>query len=73
SMTEAPRHPHATARDAFVDIEGVPHPAPAHRFSRTPPEARIAPERGADTDAVLREAGFSAAEVAGLRSEGVVG
>ncbi len=73
SMTEAPHHPHAQARGAFVEIDGVPQPGPAPRFSRTPPEARIAPERGADTDAVLTEAGFSEAEVAGLRSEGVVG
>jgi len=73
SMTEAPHHPHAQARGAFVNIDGVPQPGPAPRFSRTPPEARIAPERGADTDAVLTEAGFSAADVAGLRREGVVG
>ncbi len=40
-------------------------------------EARVplrpAPELGADTDAVLAEAGFSAEEVAALRREGVVG
>ncbi len=73
SMTEAPRHPHAEAREAFVDIDGVAQPAPAPRFSRTPPEARVAPSRGADTDAVLLGAGFSEAEVAELRGAGVVG
>jgi len=73
SMTEAPRHPHAQARGAFVDIDGVPQPAPAPRFSRTPPEARVAPGRGADTEAVLREAGFGEGEVAELREAGVVG
>ncbi len=73
SMTEAPQHPHAKARGAFIDIDGAPQPGPAPRFSRTSPEVRIAPERGADTDAVLRDAGFSEREVAGLRSGGVVG
>lgn len=38
---EAPSHPHAVARDAFVrDGDGLPQPAPAPRFSRTPSEAR---------------------------------
>lgn len=73
SMAEAPRHPHAEARGAFVEIEGVTQPAPAPRFSRTPPEARVAPGRGADTDAVLRESGFSKVEVAELRDAGVIG
>jgi len=34
---------------------------------------RPAPELGADTDAVLGEAGFTAGEIAALRSGGVVG
>ncbi len=72
SMTEAPQHPHATAREAFVKIGGAAQPAPAPRFSRTPPEARIAPARGADTDPVLREAGFSEAETRALRGAGVI-
>ncbi|GIF05636.1 CaiB/BaiF CoA transferase family protein [Actinoplanes siamensis] len=33
---EAPAHPHNRARDAFVEVDGVPQPAPAPRFSRTP-------------------------------------
>ncbi len=36
SMAEAPTHPHAVARDAFVRVDGVLQPAPAPRFSRTP-------------------------------------
>jgi alpha-methylacyl-CoA racemase len=36
SMTEAPQHPHNAARQTFIDVEGVVHPAPAPRFSRTP-------------------------------------
>ena len=34
---------------------------------------RAAPDAGADTDAVLREAGYDAAEIARLRAQGVVG
>ena len=35
-LSEVPKHPHNVAREAFVDVEGVSHPAPAPRFSRTP-------------------------------------
>ncbi|OIQ96267.1 E-cinnamoyl-CoA:R-phenyllactate CoA transferase [mine drainage metagenome] len=34
---EAPQHPHNQARQTFVTIDGVVQPAPAPRFSRTPP------------------------------------
>lgn len=36
SLSEAMRHPHHMARRTFVEIDGVVHPAPAPRFSRTP-------------------------------------
>ena len=36
SLTEAVQHPHHRARQTFVEVEGVTHPAPAPRFSRTP-------------------------------------
>ena len=67
SLDEAPSHPHAVARSAFVDVGGVVQPAPAPRFSATPagiPSA--APERGADTAEVLRDWGFSGQEIAAL-------
>lgn len=35
-LSEAAAHPHHQARTAFVDVDGVEHPAPAPRFSRTP-------------------------------------
>jgi len=70
SLGEAAAHPHLAAREAVVDIDGVPQPAPAPRFSRTPgeigPPARRA---GADTREALQGWGFSAAEVEAL--EGV--
>lgn len=72
SVAEAAHHPHAVARDAYVDIEGVPQPAPAPRFSRTSPAARVAPRRGEHTDQVLAEAGFDADEIAALRASGTI-
>jgi alpha-methylacyl-CoA racemase len=35
SLTEAPTHRHSRFRGTFVEIDGVPQPAPAPRFSRT--------------------------------------
>ncbi len=74
SMDEAPVHPHARARGAFIDVDGAIQPAPAPRFSRTP-SARpdVAPKVGAHTDEVLGEAKFSADEIAALRVAGVIG
>jgi alpha-methylacyl-CoA racemase len=46
---EAPNHPHLRARGTFVDLDGVTHPAPGPRFSRTPaarPEAPAIPTTG---------------------------
>jgi crotonobetainyl-CoA:carnitine CoA-transferase CaiB-like acyl-CoA transferase len=33
---EAPHHPHIQARGTLIDLDGVTHPAPGPRFSRTP-------------------------------------
>ncbi|MEV6198297.1 CaiB/BaiF CoA-transferase family protein [Streptomyces sp. NPDC051920] len=74
SMTEAPSHPHNAARGTFlVSEDGVIQPAPAPRFSATPnADPRPAPVVGADTDAVLSEAGCDAARIAALRASGAV-
>jgi alpha-methylacyl-CoA racemase len=42
-MAEAPQHPHNRARNTFIEVEGVPQPAPAPRFSRTPAEVSAPP------------------------------
>ena len=42
---EASSHPHIEARGTFIDLDGVTHPAPGPRFSRTPaapPEPPVA-------------------------------
>ncbi|MCU7726150.1 CoA transferase [Actinoplanes sp. KI2] len=36
---EAPDHPHNRARGTFVEVGGQTQPAPAPRFTRTPPQA----------------------------------
>jgi alpha-methylacyl-CoA racemase len=60
SLDEAPRHPHAVARSAFVDIGGTAQPAPAPRFSKTPTGTPTPPpQRGADTEEVLRDWGLT--------------
>ena len=71
SFEEAAAHPHAVARAAYLEIDGVTQPAPAPRFSRTSPgRPGPSPQVGADTAAVLAEAGFGADEIAALRAAG---
>lgn len=72
-MREAAAHPHLVARGTVVEIDGVPQPAPAPRFSGTPSERPRPPcVAGAHTDEVLAGAGFTSEEIAGLRAGGVV-
>ncbi len=72
-LSEAPAHPHNVAREVFVEVQGVRHPAPAPRFDRTPGAvARPSCYPGQHTDEVLRERGFSDDDVAALRSSGAV-
>jgi alpha-methylacyl-CoA racemase len=73
TMAEAPLHQHNVVRGTFADAHGTVQPTPAPRFSVTPsappgPE----PRRGNDTDAVLRDLGCGADEIAELRTTGVV-
>jgi alpha-methylacyl-CoA racemase len=74
TMSEAPAHPHNRQRGTFVEIEGVPQPAPAPRFSRTPSAIQRPPSApGADTEPGLRAWGLSADEIAHLRAIGAAG
>ncbi len=73
SMEEAPQHPHAKARDAFIELAGVTQPAPAPRFSRTKPVAESpAAHAGQHTDDVLVSMGLDAARIAALRESGAI-
>ena len=72
-LEEAPRHPHNVARRAFVEIDGAPQPAPAPRFSRTPAEVgRTSARRGEHSEDILRENGFSPAEIDALKRAGAL-
>ena len=65
--------PHLAARRTVVEVEGVPQPAPAPRFSGTPAALdRPAPEAGEHTDEILAGLGYAPGAVAALRDAGAV-
>lgn len=72
TRTEAADHPHLVARGTVVEHEGVRQPAPAPRFSRTPPTLGLPPAAtaGAHTREALGAWGVS--DVDGLLERGVV-
>ncbi|TFW26564.1 CoA transferase [Massilia arenosa] len=53
-IDEAPQHPHNADRHTFVDIAGVPQPAPAPRFSRTAADTPMPPSRTGAAAALRR-------------------
>ena len=73
TMSEAYRHPHNVHRDTFVDVAGIPQPAPAPRFSRTVPRiARPPAQPGQHTSDVLTSWGLAPSEVDKLFGVGAV-
>jgi alpha-methylacyl-CoA racemase len=73
TMEEAPHHPHNAARQTFVTVDGVPQPAPAPRFSATPGAIQSPPPTvGAHNESALADWGFSAADIASLRTAGAL-
>jgi alpha-methylacyl-CoA racemase len=73
TVGEASQHPHNVARQAFLTVNGVLQHAPAPRFSATVPDDPRAPVPvGADSRAVLSEAGFAESEIDGLLASGAV-
>jgi alpha-methylacyl-CoA racemase len=73
TLREAPSHPHARERGAFVEVDGVVQAAPAPRFSRSRSAAPQAPRTaGSDGAAVLLEAGFARDEVNALLASGAL-
>ncbi len=73
TMGEAPAHPHNRARGTFTEVAGVVQPAPAPRFSRTPPAIQGPPPlAGEHTDAALAAWGVEAWRIRELRDAGVI-
>jgi alpha-methylacyl-CoA racemase len=73
TMSEAAAHPHNVERGTFIEVAGVPQPAPAPRFSRTKPEVASAPAHpGQHTRSVLADWGVPADRIDVLVASGAV-
>jgi alpha-methylacyl-CoA racemase len=73
AMGEVRHHPHHQARGTFIDDGEVWQPAPAPRFSRTKAEiSRGAATVGEHSAEILREFGFSDAQVSALLESGAI-
>ena len=74
SFEEARQHPHMKSRSVVVEPGGIPQPAPAPRFSRTPSAIQGSPSPdGADTDAILDAWGFDPQTRDKFRASGAFG
>lgn len=73
AFDEAMTHPQLAARGMLVEHDGLRQFAPPLKMSGFAfAVRRPAPAAGADSDAILAEAGFGAEEIAALRSAGTI-
>jgi alpha-methylacyl-CoA racemase len=73
SLGEAPTHPHNRERNTFVNVGGTVEPAPAPRFSRTPPGVPSPPPGpGVHAPEVLLQWGLTQGEINLMVDEGVI-
>ena len=73
TVKEAPQHPQARARDAFVEVAGLVQPAPAPRFSRTTATVDAPPPQpGQHTRAALSSWGVAAADITQWERAGAI-
>jgi alpha-methylacyl-CoA racemase len=73
TMGEAGDHPQMGARATIVTEQGVPQPAPAPRFSRTPGTIQRPPSwPGQHTEEALADWGFDPVELEKLREAGAI-
>lgn len=72
SLTEAPDHPHNTARGTFTTAGGIVQPGPAPRYSRSPTVPPEMFQNRLDTDDVLAEIGYDTDRIRRLRDEGAI-
>ena len=72
TMGDAPSHPHLAARGTFVEVDGLVHPAPAPRFSRTPAAPPPAPRHLGSGIADLADWGIDTAAQRDLVAAGIL-
>lgn len=73
SLEEAIHHPHNVSRKTFIEINGIPQPAPAPRFSRTVPEIQSPPPSpGQHTETVLLEWGIQEDYILELKQKSII-
>jgi len=73
SLDEACQHPHAIARNSYINIEGIVQPVPAPRFGRTPSSVQNPPSQtGEHTSQLLNKWGFSKNEIEDLLKNRVI-
>ena len=71
TMVEATTYSANTERSVYTDVEGMTHPAPAPRFSRTPSQIRHGTQAlGADTVSVLQDSGMDGSAIQALLETG---
>lgn len=71
TMVEAPAYAANSERSVYAQVEGLTHPSPAPRFSKTPSTIEHGTRSlGADTLSVLRSAGMSEASIQALLDAG---
>ena len=71
TMVEAPAYAANSERSVYAQVEGLTHPSPAPRFSKTPSTIEHGTRSlGADTLSVLRGAGMSEASIQALLDAG---
>ena len=71
TMVEATTYSANTERSVYTDVEGLTHPTPAPRFSRTPSQIRHGTQAlGADTVSVLKDSGMEASAIQALLETG---
>ena len=71
TMVEATSYGANTERSVYTDVEGLTHPAPAPRFSRTPSQIQHGTQAlGTDTVSVLEDSGMEASVIQALLETG---
>jgi len=72
-LDEAMEHPQVLAREMVVDVGGTRQYAPPFKLSAWPwADAAPAPAAGADSEAVLKAAGYVDSDIARLRADAVI-